>query len=177
MTRGIKLGLQIMICAQVDYADEELKDSMAQFLGLNMSFGVKPEAARAAGFCSSELIAQNYANRNPGQFVLEMLGGSDLGIAPDYDVRAKLKALSETPRNTEQNPLQSALQAKLCQVMEVPGESMKNCIKRVWGASPGDNDGWRVAKREYEEVLRELHRLALIAIQSEVEYNSRNGIH
>jgi hypothetical protein len=98
MTRGLKLGMHIMVCAQVDYADDDLKDSMAQFLGLNMAFGVKPEAARAAGFISSELLSKNYAHRTPGQFVVEMVGGSDLGIAPDYDVKAKLKALSEHQR-------------------------------------------------------------------------------
>lgn len=97
-TRGLKLGLHLMPCAQVDYADDDLKDSMAQFLGLNMAFGVKPEAARAAGFISSELLSKNYAHRTPGQFVVEMIGASDLGIAPDYDVKAKLKALSEHQR-------------------------------------------------------------------------------
>lgn len=97
-TRGLKLGLHLMPCAQVDYADDDLKDSMAQFLGLNMAFGVKPEAARAAGFISSELLSKNYAHRTPGQFVVEMVGGSDLGIAPDYDVKAKLKALPEHQR-------------------------------------------------------------------------------
>lgn len=169
-TRGLKLGLHLMICAQVDYADDDLKDSMAQFLGLNMAFGVKPEAARAAGFISSELLAQNYANRQKGQFVLEMIGCCDLGIAPDYDVKAKLEALSEARaslwQNTEQTMLDVALQAKLAQVMEVPGESMKCCIKRVWGATPGDNNGWRNAKKEYEEVLKTIHSFALKGMQS-----------
>ncbi len=48
-TRGLKLGLHLMLCAQVDYADEDLKDCMAQFVGINMAFGVKPLAAMAAG--------------------------------------------------------------------------------------------------------------------------------
>lgn len=95
-TRGLKLGLHIMACAQVDYADDDLKDAMAQFIGVNIAFGVKPSAAMAAGFINSDLLSQNYANRQAGQFVVEMIGTSDIGIAPDYDVKAKLKALHET---------------------------------------------------------------------------------
>lgn len=170
-TRGLKLGLHLMPCAQVDYADDDLKDSMAQFLGLNLAFGVKPEAARAAGFISSELLSQNYAAREKGQFVVEMVGGADLGIAPDFDVKAKLKELSESKAKLlhipDQNVLDAALQAKLEQIMEVPGEGMKDSIKRVWGATPGDNQGWHNAKREYEEVLKTIHAFAMKGMQQE----------
>lgn len=97
-TRGLKLGLHLMACAQVDYADEEMRDSMAQFMGLNMAYGVKPEAARAAGFVHNELLQQNYANRQRGQFVIESFSGADLGDAPEFDVKAKIKSLEEAKR-------------------------------------------------------------------------------
>jgi len=139
-------------------------------LGLNMSFSVIPTAARAAGFISSELLAQNYATREKGQFVLEMSGCCDLAVAPDYDVKAKLKSLSETAVATMKQPrnmANPALQAKLQQIMEVPGESMRDCIKRCWGASPGDNEGWRRAKSEYEEIQKQLYAFALVGMERE----------
>jgi hypothetical protein len=97
-TRGLKLGLHLMVCAQVDYADKDLRDSIAQFMGLNMAYGVKPEAARAAGFVNHELLQQNYANRQRGQFVIESFSGADIGAAPDFDVKAKIKELESSKR-------------------------------------------------------------------------------
>lgn len=169
-TRGLKLGLHLMICAQVDYADDDLKDAMAQFNGIYMSFSVIPTAARAAGFTSTELLNQNFASKTPGQFVLEMAGCCDLAVAPDYDVKAKLEALGQAQIVTvkqARNTSDSALQAKLAQIMEIPGESMRDCIKRVWGASPGDNEGWRRAKSEYEQCMMQLYALALVGMERE----------
>jgi hypothetical protein len=166
-TRGLKLGLHLMICAQVDYADDDLKDAMAQFNGINMSFSVVPTAARAAGFISTELLNQNFASKTPGQFVLEMAGCCDLGIAPEYDVKAKLEALSVSLPNTPRNVANFALQAKLQQIMDKPGESMRDCIKRCWGASPGDNEGWRRARSEYDQCMMQLYSFALVGMERE----------
>jgi FtsK/SpoIIIE family len=202
-TRGLKVGLHLMACAQVDYADDELKDAMAQFLAVNIAFSVKPSAAQAAGFVNTELLKKNYADRTPGQFVVEAVGGADLGVAPEYDVRAKLKAgtgevpadtepqasyktlVSEVPehglpardetqakprRNTAEtqarNEIHPALQAKVEQVMHNPGENMADCIKRVWGATPGDNAAYRNAKQEYIQVQQSIHALARKAMRS-----------
>jgi hypothetical protein len=97
-TRGLKLGMHLMLCAQVDYADEDLTEIMAQFYGLNISFGVKPSAARAAGFTVADLLNQNYQNKAQGQFVIESFAGNDLGLAPDFDVRTKVKELEAAKR-------------------------------------------------------------------------------
>lgn len=92
-TRGLKVGMHLLICAQVDYADAELKAAMAQFVGINVAFGVKPKAAEAAGFVDSERLKENYAAKVPGRYVIEMIGGGDTGISPEFNVREKLKAL------------------------------------------------------------------------------------
>lgn len=92
-TRGLKERIGLMICAQVDYSDESLRDAMGQFNGANIAFSVKPSAARSAGFIDNELLNRNYASKIPGQFVVEATGINDLGVSPQFDVRQKLAAL------------------------------------------------------------------------------------
>jgi hypothetical protein len=92
-TQGLKAKISLMVCAQVDYASEELRDAMAQFVGTNVAFSVKPDAARAAGFISNELLTRNYASKVPGQYVVEATGFTDLGVSPHFDVRQKLHEL------------------------------------------------------------------------------------
>lgn len=92
-TRGLKMKLSLLCCAQVDYSSELLRDAMAQFVGCNVAFAVKPDAARAAGMISSELLNRNYAAKIPGQYVVESTGFTDLGVSPQYDVRQKLSEL------------------------------------------------------------------------------------
>jgi FtsK/SpoIIIE family len=94
-TQGLKAKLSLMVCAQVDYSSEELRDAMAQFVGTNVAFSVKPDAARAAGFISTALLNRNYASKVPGQYVVEATGLTDLGVSPQFDVREKLKALAD----------------------------------------------------------------------------------
>lgn len=181
-TRGLKVKVHLMACAQVDYRDDELVEAMAQFIGVNVAFSVKPSAAQAAGFVSSDLLRRNYEARTPGQFVIEQVGGADIGMAPDFDVRAKLAALEQgktvvsespstaLPEGSELQPnysrtaarieLDPTLQAKVAQVMENTGETMNVCIKRVWGASPGDNAKYKQAKVEYMQIQEYIHALA-----------------
>lgn len=179
--RGLKAFIHLMACAQVDYADDDLKPLNNNF-GVNVSFAVRPEAARAAGFVCSELLSKNWESKRKGQCVVEATGCTDLVEAPEYDVKALLKARNEPPkvtvtevsetqpkhsRNEVRNMPEQALQAKLRQVMENPGENMRDCIKRVWNAVPGDNEGWKLAKSEYEEVLKTIHQLARKSMELE----------
>jgi DNA translocase FtsK/SpoIIIE-like protein len=90
--RGRKYGLYLLACAQVDYADDQLREAMNQF-NVNMSFAVRPRAAQAAGFASYDLLKQNFEAKKPGQFVLETTGCTDLMLAPQFDVKAKLQEL------------------------------------------------------------------------------------
>lgn len=92
-TRGLKVKIGLMVCAQVDYSSELLRDAMAQFVGTNVAFSVKPDAARAAGMISSELLNRNYASKRPGEYVVESTGYVDLGVSPQFDVRQKLSEL------------------------------------------------------------------------------------
>jgi FtsK/SpoIIIE family len=92
-TQSLKANMSLLICAQVDYSSEELREAMAQFVGTNVSFSVKPDAARAAGFISTELLNRNYAAKTPGQFVVEGNSLTDIGVSPQYDVRQKLNQL------------------------------------------------------------------------------------
>lgn len=176
-TRCIKVNMHLMACAQADYADEELRDAMAQFIGVNLSFAVKPSAAQAAGFVSSDLLKQNYEARTPGQFVVEMIGGADLGLAPDFNVKQKLAMLpgstvvAEVPdempepsqnlaRTQTRTQIDAALQAKVEQVMQNPGESQDECILRVWNARKGGGEKYKQAKQEYIQVLEIIHAMA-----------------
>jgi hypothetical protein len=137
---------------------------------------------------SSELLKKNYEARTPGQFVVEAIGGADLGIAANYDVKAKLKALTSvssegfveppTPskegseiqpkysRNTARNEVDPALQAEVELVMQNPGENMVECIKRVWGAKPGDNAKYQAAKERYTQVQQIIHTMARRGMRS-----------
>jgi len=101
--RGLKVLIHLMVCAQVDYADEDLQAFSNNF-GLNMSFAVRPQAAMAAGFVCSDLLASNWRTKEPGQCVVEGTGCNDLVAAPDYDVKAKLKMLSNASQPSIERP-------------------------------------------------------------------------
>ncbi len=51
--------------------------------------------------------------------------------------------------------------------MEVQGENMNACIKRVWGATAGDNAKYKQAKAEYNQIQEYLHTLARLAMEGE----------
>lgn len=91
--RGRKYGMYLLACAQVDYADNDLRNAKAQFR-VKGAFGVVPSAAASAGFMSKDLIKQNYLAQQPGQFVLETRGCNDIMLAPVYDVKARLARLN-----------------------------------------------------------------------------------
>jgi hypothetical protein len=91
--RSLKERIGLMVCAQVDYSSEELRDAMAQFNGANIAFSVKPSAARSAGFIDNDLLNRNYLAKQPGQFVVEATGINDIGVSPQFDVRQKLNEL------------------------------------------------------------------------------------
>lgn len=90
--RGLKARVQLLLCAQIDYADTDFREAFAQF-GLRLSFGVDPDAARAAGFKANELLAQNFKAHAVGQAVLEAPGVKDLLLAPDFPLEERLIAL------------------------------------------------------------------------------------
>ncbi len=94
--RGLKVHVQFLMCAQVDYRDDDLQEALVNVTS-GMSFCVRVSAALAAGFYQSELLARNAREDQIGQCVVEMPDCKDLVLAPEYDLKARLRAL---PRET-----------------------------------------------------------------------------
>jgi hypothetical protein len=91
--RALKVQVQLLMCAQVDYRDEDLQEALVNVTA-GMSFCVRASAAQAAGFNQTELLARNAKEDKIGQAVVEMPDCKDLILAPDYDLAARLKSLN-----------------------------------------------------------------------------------
>lgn len=170
--RGRKYGLYLLACAQVDYSDKSLREAASQF-NVNMSFSVKPSAARAAGFASNDLLNKNFANKMRGQFVLETTGCTDIMLAPQYDVKAKLKELERpsfvnrsgsvqdpfTPPalhvvNADERP-SAPRSDRSTDVLELrkKGWGKQAIIERLWSVTKGGSPRYRDAEAEYEAII------------------------
>jgi hypothetical protein len=175
--RGRKYGLYLLVAAQVDYASKDLRDAMSQF-NVNMSFSVKPSAARAAGFSSNDLLKANFEAKTRGQFVLETTGCNDIFLAPDFDVKAKLRALelsrsrpvqapfrdrSEpfTERslqivNADERPvaLRSERSTEVQNLLE-KGWGKQAIIEKLWQCKKGGSPKYKEAENEYNQIILE----------------------
>lgn len=87
--RGLKARVQLLLCAQVEYADDDFKESMAN-IACGFSFCVRPTAAKAAGFRNNALLQKNAEDNKVGQAVVETPDCNDLVLAPDYDLEARI---------------------------------------------------------------------------------------
>lgn len=96
--RGRKYGMFLEACTQADYSTQELKVAQKQFRS-RIAFAIDPTAARASGFVNTDLIKQNFQTGQPGQFVLERPGQSELMIAPQLDVKQELRLLEVRTSN------------------------------------------------------------------------------
>ena len=92
--RGLKARVQLLLCAQVDYADDDFREAMAN-ISCGFSFCVKRDAAMAAGFTNAELLTRNLKENKVGQAVVECPDCNDLVLAPEYDLEARLEAWQE----------------------------------------------------------------------------------
>jgi hypothetical protein len=116
--RALKVKIQLLLCAQVDYRDEDFAESLANITG-GMSFNVKSTAAQAAGFVRTDLLKRNEKEDRPGQAVVETRDAKDLVLAPEYNLKAKLLALSKSrqavplPNGKETTIIQTANTLKL----------------------------------------------------------------
>jgi FtsK/SpoIIIE family len=90
--RGLKAHIQLWLCAQVDYVDEDLREALANVME-GMSFCVRPSAAAAAGFTRSDLIAKSRHTNRVGQCVVETTDLTDLVQAIEFDLAARLLEL------------------------------------------------------------------------------------
>ena len=108
--RGLKVLVQLLMCAQVDYRDDDLQAALVNVTS-GMSFCVRPSAAQAAGFYQTELLARNAKEDKIGQAVVEMPDCKDLILAPDYDLAARLKALNiHHIHSIHSSPVQSLIE-------------------------------------------------------------------
>lgn len=180
--RGRKYGLYLLACAQVDYSDKSLRDAMNQF-NVNMSFSVKPSAARAVGFSSNDLLKQNFEAKQRGQFVLETTGCTDIMLAPQFDVKAKLQRLQGASQGANQGatrvlnstiegastypapsvaPIDApAWEAYLepIQALRARGFNQDEIIEKLWGAKKGSNQRYQDAREIYRLVAAYLHQI------------------
>ena len=98
--RGLKVLVQLLMCAQVDYRDEDLQEALVNVTS-GMSFCLRVSAAQAAGFYQTELLQRNAREDKVGQAVAEMPDCKDLILSPDYDLRARLMALEKARRQQD----------------------------------------------------------------------------
>lgn len=149
--RGLKARIQLLLCAQVEYRDEDLAEALANITA-GMSFCVKQTAAQAAGFIDAELLKRNRKENIIGQAVAEFADCRGLVLAPEYDLRQKLLDLSavssqsgqSAPFSLSQDDFQAdsdrqSLQseAKNGQIL-VSGQEDSVCLENVLN-EPGDS--------------------------------------
>ena len=92
--RGLKVKVQLLLCAQVDYRDDDFQEALINITG-GMSFCVRATAAQAAGFIRSDLLKRNVEDDKKGQAVVETPDCKDLVLAPEYDLKKKLLDLDK----------------------------------------------------------------------------------
>lgn len=174
--RGRKYRMYLLACAQVDYADKMLRDAMNQF-NVNASFSVKPKAAQAVGFTSYDLLKQNFAAKQRGQFVLETTGCNDIMLAPHFDVKTRLLQLERSQSvlnrsSSVHSPFQST-NVRLLNASRTDVNADKNYAERVhevqqlrlkawgkqaiieclWNVKKGGSTRYQEAEAEYEAIL------------------------
>ena len=135
--RGLKVLVQLLMCAQVDYRDDDLQAALVNVTS-GMSFCVRPSAAQAAGFYQTEMLARNAKEDKIGQAVVEMPDCKDLILAPDYDLAARLKALNiHHIHSIHSSPVQSLIEHRDHQVNgnSVNGENAVNGPVKVVNTS------------------------------------------
>jgi hypothetical protein len=92
--RGLKVKVQFLMCAQVDYRDDDFVEALINVTA-GLAFCVKPTAAAAAGFFAADLLRRNVEDDKKGQFVAETPDAKDLVLAPEYNLKKKLLAYEQ----------------------------------------------------------------------------------
>ena len=87
--QGLKARVQLLLCAQVEYADDDFKEALVN-VQCGFAFCVRPTAAASAGFQNGALIRRNARDNKVGQAVVETPDCNDLVLAPEYDREQRL---------------------------------------------------------------------------------------
>jgi len=104
--RGLKVKVQLLMCAQVDYRDDDFQEALVNITG-GMSFCVRVSAALAAGFTRTDLLRRNVEADMKGQAVVETPDCKDLVRAPEFDLKKKLLAFEQARQASNPRPLES----------------------------------------------------------------------
>ncbi len=129
---GLKVKMQFLMCAQVDYRDDDLYEALANVTA-GMCFCVKATAATAAGFLQTEMLNRNAKENRKGQCVVETPDCRDLILAPEYDLGKKLLALEER-ENIHHSPTRPSHELRDASVNPVkvnPVNPVNEPVKRV----------------------------------------------
>jgi hypothetical protein len=131
--RGLKSRMQLLLAAQVDYADEDFREAMAN-ISCGFSFCVKRDAAMAAGFTNAELLTRNLKENKVGQAVVECPDCNDLVLALEYNLEARLEAWQEANEKvddeieTEHLLEENSLQTQQDQEQETRQQQIKTLL-------------------------------------------------
>jgi len=151
--RGRKRGMYLFSIGQTAYTEKSIRDAQMQFLS-SMAFAIKPTAARASGFTNTELLNKLYAERRPGQFLLERPAGDSILLAPYVDPRlvpglldgfgstspaTSTDEVVEADTNPGTKPTEPSLDARSLHIRDMlkQGMSQRQIIQDVWGVSSG----------------------------------------
>lgn len=91
--RGRKVGVHLMVCTQPPYSQREFREMIQPLTSIALAFCLHSSMGSAAGFHHDSLLEENYLADRFGQFALESSRCATLGLAPYYDVKAKLRSL------------------------------------------------------------------------------------
>jgi hypothetical protein len=185
--RGLKAHIQLWLCAQVDYVDEDLREALANVME-GMSFCVRPSAAAAAGFTRSDLIAKNRHTNRVGQCVVETTDLTDLVQAIEFDLAARLLELEsahqeaplyqspafEVDTDTFQEEMTSDNEADVSPVLPIPLRSQKVSIEDAYAAWQNGAKSIRKIERAFtipynqaRDLVIEMERRGLIPPQTQ----------
>jgi hypothetical protein len=92
--RGLKVRMQVLACAQVDYRDDDLVEAWRNITS-GLCFSVKPSAAMAAGFRETELLEVCAKEDKRTQFVAELGEYVGIGLAPLFDLKREIMEWEE----------------------------------------------------------------------------------
>ncbi len=98
--RGLKVKVQLLMCAQVDYRDDDFQEALINVTG-GMSFCVRTTAAAAAGFTRTDLLKRNVEEDKRGQAVVETPDCKDLVLAPEFDLKKRLLIFERRQQETQ----------------------------------------------------------------------------
>jgi hypothetical protein len=167
-SRGLKARVQLLLCAQVDYRDEdkELQEALIN-VGCGMSFCVRTTAAQAAGFYNYDLLLRNALEDKVGQAVVEMPDCKDLVLAPNYPLEQRILDLEEEEPDLGQ-PMTSR---------RTDGQgylSPKGDRQQTKQSAPAESQGPAVTTKLEETLEQILAKLAIVEAGGENRFQGRD---